>query len=432
MPKKIAVVYGHGSASPTDVVTAAEGYADLLFVCDTSSAHVRDVMDLLDGYVEMCATDSSSQDPGLPAALAAHRVDGVVTFSDAAMRLAARVAGIVGTPFHSPDTAVLLTDKFPQREALRRAGVAVPRFVSLGRDTDPVAAAAEVGYPCVLKPRVSNGSRFTYALADEHDLAEALAATAEVPAEYGGFVLEEMLRGDPSVAGPEWGDYVSVESVALHASITHTGVIGRLPLTAPFRETGIFHPSTLRDKDLDAVVQEAEAALRAVGIADGLCHTELKLTPDGPRVIEVNGRLGGETAKVMRAASGADLVKMALYTSVGDVDAVHAELAKLRQSRPGISHQISAFSQESGVLDALEGLETVRAMAGVRRAVPCKRGGERVDVTMGTFSEIASVYGIADDHEHLRRILHSVQRLVQPRWRSTVRSSASERLSRHA
>jgi hypothetical protein len=47
----------------------------------------------------------------------------------------------------------------------------------------------------------------------------------------------------------------------------------------------------LTDTGLMRIVQDTHTAL---DFADGMTHTELKLTQGGPKIIEVNGRLGGD------------------------------------------------------------------------------------------------------------------------------------------
>jgi hypothetical protein len=46
----------------------------------------------------------------------------------------------------------------------------------------------------------------------------------------------------------------------------------------------------LSDDDVLHVLRHAHSAL---GFTDGMTHTELKLTPAGPMIVEVNARLGG-------------------------------------------------------------------------------------------------------------------------------------------
>jgi hypothetical protein len=50
----------------------------------------------------------------------------------------------------------------------------------------------------------------------------------------------------------------------------------------------------------------------------GILHTEIKLTPAGPRVIEVNGRVGGFIPELARQAAGIDLVDVGLRIALGE------------------------------------------------------------------------------------------------------------------
>jgi biotin carboxylase len=100
-----------------------------------------------------------------------------------------------------------------------------------------------------------------------------------------GVLVEEYLTG------PE----ISVDA-AVHSGRVLPMFVARKEVGYPpyFEETGHLVDAAdpmLTDPVLRAVVQDAHTAL---GIADGMTHTELKLTPAGPKIIEVNARLGGD------------------------------------------------------------------------------------------------------------------------------------------
>jgi len=107
-----------------------------------------------------------------------------------------------------------------------------------------------------------------------------------------------------------FADYVSVESLVAYGEISHLAVTGRFPLARPFRETGMFIPADLPQAQQAVVLEVATAALRALGVQTGCFHTEIKLTPSGPRVIEVNGRLGGGVPDMLFQASGVSLLPL--------------------------------------------------------------------------------------------------------------------------
>ena len=121
-------------------------------------------------------------------------------------------------------------------------------------------------------------------------LAPANGERVAVAEEY---VLEEYLADAGIVGDDAFGDYVSIESAVAAGVAHHLAVTGKFALDPPYRETGNFMPSGLGPADEAAVVALADDAIRALGVQYGALHTEIKLTPDGPRIIELNARVGG-------------------------------------------------------------------------------------------------------------------------------------------
>jgi S-sulfo-L-cysteine synthase (3-phospho-L-serine-dependent) len=77
----------------------------------------------------------------------------------------------------------------------------------------------------------------------------------------------------------------------------------------PFRvETGHDVPADLPDEVAKALIAEVHRALDAFGMVVGASHAEVKLTDDGPCVVEIGGRLGGDfIPQLVRLATGVDL-----------------------------------------------------------------------------------------------------------------------------
>src|SRR5205823_1576273 len=122
---------------------------------------------------------------------------------------------------------------------------------------------------------VGAGSRDTYRVDTPAQLAELVGRLGH--ATDGGFLIEELLVGEASIAGEPWGDYVSVESVVVDGHSTHVAVTGKFPLAEPFRETGMMLPATLPPDWTGRVLDTTTMALRALGVVCGVTQTELKL-----------------------------------------------------------------------------------------------------------------------------------------------------------
>ena len=117
-------------------------------------------------------------------------------------------------------------------------------------------------------------------------------------------VLEGYLADDPGWSDDDVAGYVSVESVVAGGVISHLALTGRFELAANFRETGFFIPAALSAAEQDEVLGLASAAIEALGVEIGCLHTEVKFTPEGLRVIEVNGRVGGGVPEMIERAAG--------------------------------------------------------------------------------------------------------------------------------
>ena len=127
-------------------------------------------------------------------------------------------------------------------------------------------------------------------------------------------------------------DYVSVETFVSCGRTSHAAVTGKIALADPFRETGSFIPAHLSADTLNAVLDVASAAVDAIGVTLGAFHTEIKLTPDGPRVIEVNGRLGGGALPdVFTLACGESPHRLAGRVALGE-EVVFASPIRARKS----------------------------------------------------------------------------------------------------
>lgn len=413
----VAVVYATGSAGPAAVLRASRGVCEVVFVCDTANLGVAPLLAGIRGRARVC--DISGLEP--EAAVAALRVEqpsGIVTFSEHCLAQTAELAVGLGLPYHQPETVQLLTDKSAQRAALYSAGVDDTRSV-VARSIAEVRSAADLlGYPVVVKPRTGAGSRDTLLLDTPGQCTGILTEIvrngegASDGEDIGKqvFVVEKCLLGEPLTAGSDWGDYVSVEAVVHRGEVRTVGVTGKLPLATPFRETGMFVPSTLSAAMESEVAELAAAAVRALGIRMGVTHTEVKLTPDGPRIIEVNGRTGGHVTELLPRAGAFDLVRAALEMSMG------YEPAPVKPLPRDVTYEYFLIAPPSaGELLSLDGIEETEGIAGVASVDVLAAPGQRMDWRLGN-QRVGSVHGTAPDHASLRSVIGEIQNTLRPQY----------------
>ncbi|WP_133854064.1 ATP-grasp domain-containing protein [Labedaea rhizosphaerae] len=406
----VAVVYDLGAADALEIIGSARRVCDLLFVCDSGGpdgGFLADRLPQLRDYAEVCDITGMTAAQAADA-VAAARPDGIVTFSERRLPVTAMLAQACGLPYHSPELVALLTDKQAQRDALRVAGVDDVRChrISLSdNDFDLDAVLAEVGLPAIVKPRTGGAaSRDTYRVRTRADVLAALHAHPDDE-----FVIEQLLVGDPSVAGPSWGRRVSVESFVVDGTVVPVGITGKFLLAEPFRETGQFAPATVSAPMAARIEQLTAAAIGALGVRWGATHTELKLTAQGPRVIEVNGRLGGNLADMFRRGAGFDVVGAVLEVALG----------RMPRQRPKSAARVVyqrylAPPMRVTTVQELRGLDVVRGLPGVQRVEARIGPGAAVDWRRGTEECLAVVYGSAEDHDELRARVDAIDTAFDP------------------
>jgi len=394
----LAVVYDEGPMPSDLLVALAERYS-CVFVLRPND-YAREVIPLLSAFgpvIEVDTVENAARQ------LAGHAPDGIVTYTEQVLRLTAELAQLLGLPFHSRRTAEVLTDKWQQRAALRAAGVDSIRTARVDSEADWAAAAEHVGFPAVLKPVHGGASTNTYFVEDARsglDTARRVLATG-LPGlvRGGGLVLEEYLRGRPC---EPFGDYVSVESVVLDGEVVDLGVTGKLPMVAPFRETGRFWPSQFGPAEDERLRALARRAVLAVGVRYGITHTEIKLTPDGPRVIEVNGRLGGGIQDLALRSVGLDVIDLGARIALGDYS--HPKPAEPDRVYYQIFHPAPRQACE---LLAVEGADAVRALAGVDMFRLFSKPGQALRGGVGTV-ELGRLSGVVADHAALAAVVEEV------------------------
>jgi biotin carboxylase len=401
----VAVGYGPRCVPVMQLVEAAADLCELLWLIDGSLPEMHEMTDLLNRFGPVVNIAGLGVDELLMELSDPFRPDALVTYLDANMTTFALVADSLGLPFHSAATAAALTDKAEQRRVLKSAGLDVPECVVIATDSSTVdfaALEAEVGWPAVLKPRSAQGSRYTFFVESDQRLSELLRDLGPTRPEM---VLESYLVDDPSRLGEPYADYVSVESVVAHAEISHLALTGRFPLAENFRETGFFIPAALSQSDQAAALELSTSAIEALGVTTGCLHTEVKFTLDGPRVIEVNGRVGGGVPEMIARAAGVELVEMTLRLALGEDVRIGGPVPT---DRIGFRFFLQPPSV-SATVAAIEGIDAVSKYPGVDAITVHQGPGSVLDWMDGSRNHIMAVVGSAINYDQLlavNRLLH--------------------------
>jgi len=401
---RLAVAYDVTSSSPLELTDALGDRWDIVWVVDTSDRSLGSWIRLLPrlGHV----VDRGGRPVAEVAAdLAGEAVDGVIAFTDSQLHLAADLAARLGLEGNPPEVVEALIDKGTQRRTLAAAGVPGPRFAVVAPGTPPAEVARLVDgvtYPVVVKPLRGTGSQDTILAPDAKAVLHHIAVDGI--GSDGGWIVEEWLGELDSAVGGRFGAYVSVEAVAQRGEVVPLAVTGKFRLADPFRETGNFLPHLLDPVTADAVVEMAVRAARAMEVRSGALHIEVKLTPDGPRILELNGRVGGGSIDALFAmAHGLTLTELAATVASGR----SVDPATLDSRLAPDSFAYAHFTQapiDAVALEGIAGLDTVGGLDGVVATTVNRTVGDPLDWRVGSQGYVVSVRGLAADRDELGRV----------------------------
>ncbi|MGW0633135.1 ATP-grasp domain-containing protein [Streptomyces sp. NPDC002758] len=272
-----------------------------------------------------------------------------------------------------------------------------------------VAWASRLGYPVVVKPRGLAGSAGVLRADSDEDVRAAYHC-ALVDSVLGledwavpGVLVEEYL------SGPE----ISAETVVLSRDQVRIVAVTRKSLgpEPQFQEIG--HSVDAADPLLTdpELVRVVTAAVQARGFSRGVMHVELRLTADGPRVIEVNGRPAGDLIPLLvERATGVNLPQALAALAVGDIPDLtpaRSEAAAIRFLYPEHTGHIERLDVHGAIQDQLwlERLVWAREVGTQVTAPPRASIDDRIAhwvVTGSTAADCAKRLLLVADHLTIR------------------------------
>lgn len=213
--------------------------------------------------------------------------------------------GIHGTSFVAASNA---RNKDLARQAFLRDNVPSAKFAVVRDSEEAVIAAARIGYPVVLKPTNAASSQSVYFVENESVLRDAFREIIDFKTTYMDFKVREEYLIEEYLTGPEF----SVEIFLSQGEIAFAEITEKHTSDLPyFVETLHVFPSSIYQEQRDQIIDVAKQAVLSIGIQNGPTHVELKYTQDGPKIIEVNGRPGGDniTSDLIVNAYGINIFK---------------------------------------------------------------------------------------------------------------------------
>ena len=316
-------------------------------------------------------------------------LDGVMTVGTDASQTVAAVADALNLPGIPFEVAERATDKIKMRQVLKEKGVPVPDFRPIWTLEECQQAIQDMPLPLVIKPCDNMGARGVRKIERLDDLISAFREAKEASIS-GKLILEEFMEG------PE----LSLDALVFEGSIHITGVADRIIERAPyFVEIGHTLPSALPEKQQSRAVAVFKQAIFALGIDIGAAKGDIKITPEGPKIVEIAARLSGGwmSAYTYPLSTGVNLYKAAIQIALGETP------TDLKPKTSLVSAERSLLPPPGKIL-SIQGVEEARKIKGVKEIILMKEAGDMAEEPRSNLGKVGYVITVGKTREEAIRI----------------------------
>jgi len=333
---------------------------------------------------------SAEDEPALERLASAEEIDGVIAPGiDWSVAIAARIAAKLGLPHPlGVESAQLAVSKLRQHESFAEAGLPFANYAVASRGEDAEAAAAEFGFPLVVKAPDRQGRR-GLALARGREELGAAVERALAASRSGLCIIEQL----------EPGREATVIGFSLDGRYHALAVTDRRSAETPAFGVSLEHawPSSLGPVELEQTIEVAGRAVAALGIEQGPSYVQVIVGERGPLVVELAARLGGgHDAELVESALGIELNGLALAAALGE--AIDPEALVPRPLAGGAcTHFLIA---PEGELVAVHGVGEASALEGVKRVRLYREPGYSFTPFFSRSDRAGALLVLGPDQEH--------------------------------
>ena len=320
-----------------------------------------------------------------------YKPDVVITStSDGPVRTAAYVNEKLGKqPDLSYEDSLCATIKSYMRERLKECHVPIPQYFVVSNEKEFQNAVQALQGDMIVKPADNAGSRGVVLIKKDSESGKTQPEDTLAVYEYsksnsrnGVVMVEEFMEGEE----------VSVEAMTVNGETTVVTITDKLTTPPPyFVELGHTEPSRHPAKLQEQIREITKQAVAAIRLQNGPSHTEVKLTKNGPKIVELAARLGGDfiTSRLVPLSTGVDMVGNSVILATGG----QVELAKKWDKGAAIRF----ISGESGTIKQITVPKEVYGFPGIEEIVLYNKAGDTSNGTKSSNDRLGHVIATGKD-----------------------------------
>lgn len=227
--------------------------------------------------------------------------------------LLAKHYGCIG---EDPEVAFACRSKYHMRKQMNAGGLPIPKFKLCKNYREIVNAVKQIKIPCVLKPIGGHSSYGTFMIRDKNDLKtleknyrksiryltelskkdiKQMASLNKEELKLIGIQEPVNMITDYLVEEYMEGPEISVDCLTQNGKTTIMGIAEQLRMAPPYFVQIAEKIPFLCDKNLkQQIVRLVKKTIKTIGIKNSPSHTEIILTPNGPKIVEIACRIGAD------------------------------------------------------------------------------------------------------------------------------------------
>lgn len=314
----------------------------------------------------------------------------------AGSQFAVPIAGKISENFELPGLGVRESlfgvNKDEARAQYELHGVPSPKFFAIKSLAHLKGVVSSLKFPVVIKP-VASSSSFAVELAHSpEELIETYERLKDINTAFLGFKAKVGFMVEEFIIGDEF----SVELVLNGGHIVFSSVTEKWKTTSPFF-VELAHIVPSENVRNDELVATAKAACESLELDTGVFHVELILADDGPKIVEVNPRPGGDKIST-------DLLPLALGRNVFE-DHVRILCGLALNVTPTQLQKHSAIfffsASKNATMGSVDSLAELKLLPEVVDLVLYKKEGDAVVQPRSSEDRIGHVIMVANARDEL-------------------------------
>lgn len=327
-----------------------------------------------------------------------HQIDAIMTLAtDYPVRTVAAVAKKFNLIGISEQSALWATDKGQMRDRLSKCNIPIPKYYCVNQLAEYYNAIKSFSHEFIVKPTDNSGSRGIYHVHNRDDVDHAFFH-AKAYSRSGEVLVEEFMKGRE----------VSVEGISINGEVNVIAITDKITTGIPnFVEIGHTQPTDLEPKIVQQIKDVAIAAIKALEIDNGGSHTEMIITTEGPKIVELGARLGGDciTSHLVPLSTGINIIGCCIEIALG--------------KRPDITPQFSKGSairylqSKGNQIHAITGVENAMALEGIQEISFTRKIGDQINKIQNSNDRIGFVVAQKENRETVISLCDEAIKLIE-------------------